>query len=260
MADWTAKELDLLKRQYGTMPNRELAKMMGRSKQSLQWKAYELKMTAPKVATWKYCVDCGAKLSRAAIYKKKANRCYPCSMKKHSGSGHHNWKGGVASLRSLVHILLKPVWIDPILKRDDYTCRFCGKRGGDMEVHHIYSYRKIRDEVIKANPTVNLRTFEGKKEIALKIVMAHKLAYGITLCVTCHAEVTYEKRGELLETPERDNQQPSLPNLKVLVGGKVQRLTGEDSETDKPDTSAPHESNDSRRYSLSLQETVRSKA
>lgn len=191
------------------------------------------------------------------------SRCFPCSMKHHSGEGHHNWMGGVASLRSLVHVLLKPVWIDPILKRDRFTCQVCHKRGGEMEVHHLRPYRKIRDEVIKQNPDISLRTFEGKKEIALKIVSVHKLIYGITLCVSCHADIHDETRGELrgsLTVKDEGNPQPSHSNVRSIVEWKVQRLTGEESQADKPDTSAPHGRNCPRRDSLSFRETGRSKA
>ena len=111
-----------------------------------------------------------------------------------------------------------------------------------MNVHHIYPYRVIRDQVVKNNKSINLRTFKGKTAMALKIVEAHKLRYGITLCVPCHKKVHDEKRGELLETPNtigEDNQQPICGNVIKFVPQPVQRLMGEDSQTNKPDTSAP---------------------
>lgn len=244
-AKWTKEEIKNLKERYGTISNKELAEIMGRSKQAIQHIAHRLELTTVKVATPKYCVDCGSILSRAAIYSKKAIRCVPCANKKHSKEGHHNWKGGVASLRSLVHILLKPAWILPIMQRDNFTCQFCGKKGGDMNVHHILPYRKIRDKVIKANPEINQRTFEGKKLLSVKIVEAHNMSYGITLCVPCHKYIHSEKGGELLETPsvivaDMDNQQPSRANVLSFVARKVHRLIGEDAQSNKPDTSAAH--------------------
>lgn len=243
MQNWTDKEISYLKSRYGRIANKNLAIEMGRSKQAIQHMAHRLGITDKKVATYKYCVDCGVKLSRASCYKTSAKRCFSCAMKAHSGSGHHNWKGGVAPLRSMVHVLLKPMWIDPILKRDRYTCQFCKKRGGDMNVHHIYPYRKIRDKVIKDNPGISTRTFEGKKQLALKIVAEHQLSYGITLCVPCHAKIHNETRGELLgnlTASGEGNQQPSRSNVVLFVDRKVHRLTGEDTQTNKPDTSAPH--------------------
>lgn len=241
MTEWTLKEVETLKEFYGFISNNDLANMMDKSKQSIQHKAHRLHLTVRKVATPKYCIDCNRLLCRSAWNIEKVQRCVSCANKKHSGAGHHNWRGGVASLRSLVHIALKHAWIDPILKRDNYTCQFCLKRGGDMHVHHIYAYRKIRDKVIKENADINIRTFEGRKVIALLIAEAHKLPFGITLCVPCHNAVHNEKRGELRETPNGNaegNPQPSQPNVRSIVGWKVQRLTGEDSRSNKPDTSA----------------------
>lgn len=137
------------------------------------------------------------------------------------------------------------IWIDPIMRRDNYTCQFCGKRGGNMNVHHIFPYRMIRDEVIKENSKINIRTFEGKKIMSLKIVEAHKLDFGITLCVPCHKQIHSETGGELLGTPsisvaDADNQQPSRVNVLQFVTRKVHRLIGEDAQSNKPDTSAAH--------------------
>lgn len=238
---WTGEETELLKSKYGSIPNIDLAKEMGRTKQAIQHRAHRLGITTFKVAVFKNCEDCGAKLSRSSCYKATASRCFPCSMKNHSRDGHHNWKGGVSSLRSLVHLLLKPLWVDPIFKRDQYTCRFCRKTGGNLNAHHIYPYRKIRDRIIKSNPKINLRTFDGRKKMALLVVEAHELQYGITLCEPCHVKVHDETRGELLGTPfNKDNQQPSRSNVIQIVDRKVHRLTGEDITTDKPDTSTAH--------------------
>ncbi len=233
-------EIQVLKEKYGSMPNIVLAREMGKTKQAIQHQAHRISLTTRKIANYKNCVDCGIRLSRASCYKETVCRCFECSMKHHSGEGHHNWKGGISSLRSLVHVLLKPVWIDPIFRRDHFTCQFCQKHGGDLEAHHIKSYSRIRDEILKQNPDVNLKTFEGKKGIALKIVAAHKLTFGITLCLPCHVNVHDEKRGELLGSPERDNQQPSASNVLEFVEAKVQRLMGEDAQSNNPDTSAPH--------------------
>lgn len=242
-AHWTDDDLARLRGMYGSLPNRDLARFLNKSKQSIQHMAMRVGLTTRKIATGKWCCDCSAKLSRAAIYKATAKRCRSCADKRHVGERHHNWHGGVASLRSIVHVMLKPVWIDPILRAANYTCRFCDTVGGDMNVHHTYPYRLIRDEVLRAHPELSRYSFEGKKALALKIVEAHKLSYGIALCVSCHANVHSETRGELLENltaTGEGNQQPSRPNVLQYVGRKVHRLTGEDTQSNKPDTSAPH--------------------
>ena len=238
---WSDDHIEILKKHHGTMSNREVANIIGKTAQAIQHMAHRIGITTRRVANYKQCIDCGKKLSRASCYT-ASERCRECADTRNRGENHHNWKGGVASLRSLVHVLLKPVWIDPIMKRDHYMCQFCLQQGGDKHVHHIYPYRVIRDEVVKRNKSINVRTFEGRSAMALKIVEAHKLRYGITLCVPCHKKVHDEKRGELLGPPTaigEDNQQPSRSNVMKFVGRKVQRLTGEDSQANKPDTSAP---------------------
>lgn len=55
------------------------------------------------------------------------------------------------------------------------------------------------------------------------------------------------KSGELLETPNgkaEGNQQPSQSNVVKIVDWKVQRLMGEETTTNKPDTSAAPERDD----------------
>lgn len=200
------------------------------------------------------CAECGKPISH---YRTRCLSCYRAS--KTDGQRNNNWRGGVSALSKIISTALKEIWKKPILIRDNFTCQDCGATR-HFNVHHVRRLVDIRDMVIKANPHLKVTTVEGKFELAKLIVAEHTLADGITLCKKCHILRHSKQRGELLETPERDNQQPSPPNLKMLVGGKVQRLTGEESETDKPDTSAPHEEPSSRRDSLSLQETVRSKA
>jgi hypothetical protein len=262
-AEWAQAEISLLRKHYGTMPNADLARMIGKSKQGLQHKAHRMGLTTKKVATYKYCIDCGKKLSRAAIYNEKACRCVECARNHRSGENHHNWRGGVSELRSIVHCLLKPLWIYPIMQRDNYTCQICNKRGGDLEVHHLRPYHSIRDRVLNNNPHLNIDNFEDRKRAALLIVEDHELDDGITLCARCHYELHNQNRGELLENRNASgdgNQQPSRSNVVSIVDRKVQRLTGEDTQTNKPDTSAPDSDTlTESRYSLSCMETCRNR-
>jgi len=52
-------------------------------------------------------------------------------------------------------------WVRSVYERDNYTCKKCGKRGGELHAHHIYSYAKFKEK----------RT---------------ELANGVTLCVDDH--------------------------------------------------------------------------
>ncbi len=72
-------------------------------------------------------------------------------------------------------------WRNDVMKRDNYTCQKCGKRGGDLEVHHIKNFKN------------NKRCFD--------------LDNGITLCKTCHSpaypQSFHSLYGEFNNTPEQ---------------------------------------------------------
>ena len=79
------------------------------------------------------------------------------------GEGNPNWKGGIcvndkSQRKDLDYI----EWRKKSLELDDYTCQCCGERGGDLNVHHIYSFAHYE----------NLRT---------------DLLNGIVLCETHHS-------------------------------------------------------------------------
>lgn len=165
--------------------------------------------------------------------------CWTCYLGKTQGSGNNNWRGGVSSLTKIVHTALADFWRTPVFIRDNHTCQRCGATGS-LEAHHLRRYVVIRDAIIEANPQLSVNSVEGKFELAKLIIADHKLSDGITLCKKCHRDIHRKKRGELLETPEKDNQQPSQSNVRSIVDWKVQRLIGEDAQSNKPDTSAPH--------------------
>ena len=243
--NWTKTDIILLQEHYGKIPNKDLAAMLGTSKQAIQHKAHRLGITTRLVAEKRYCIDCGKELCRAASWNKIGKRCRACADANHAGENHHNWNGGVAALRSLVHVILKPVWIDPIMRRDNFTCQECGTRGGEMNVHHLQSYSSIRDSVLSQHPHLNLHKFADKKRAALLIVEEHDLEDGVTLCVDCHVNAHKLNSGELLGHPtvagsDEGNQQPSLANIVQFVARKVQRLEGEEAKANNPSTSARH--------------------
>lgn len=79
-----------------------------------------------------------------------------------SGSRHWNWQGGkVGEAEKVRKSLEYKAWVKTCLSRDNYTCSFCGKRGGDMHVDHIKPFSKYPDLRLELNN-------------------------GRTLCVDCH--------------------------------------------------------------------------
>lgn len=73
-------------------------------------------------------------------------------------------------------------WIRKVFQRDNYTCQCCGKRGGDLNAHHLYNFAEYED-------------------------LRYEVDNGITLCPQCHL-VNYLNSfhsiyGERNNTPEQ---------------------------------------------------------
>lgn len=69
---------------------------------------------------------------------------------------------GVTSINERIRKSSKyKAWRKKVFERDDYTCKECGKRGGNLHAHH-------------------------KKPFALYIEIRFKVSNGVTLCIPCH--------------------------------------------------------------------------
>ena len=78
------------------------------------------------------------------------------------GAQSPNWKGGTKSEDKRIRARIEYAeWRIAIFERGEYTCQHCGKIGGELNAHHIKSF--------KHHP--ELRT---------------DLSNGVTLCVPCH--------------------------------------------------------------------------
>lgn len=101
-----------------------------------------------------------------------------------SGEKHHAWKGGVSPLQLKIRRLPEYIaWRIACMKRDQYTCQFCLKRGGDLEVDHIHRFSEIlRENLIKSVSD------------ARNCCILWDILNGRTLCVKCHKTVTYGNR------------------------------------------------------------------
>ena len=80
------------------------------------------------------------------------------------GKRSHNWKGGITPIMKMLresHPYKN--WREAVFERDDYTCKRCNARGGNLEAHHILPVRDHKNDLL---------LFDVNN--------------GITLCVGCH--------------------------------------------------------------------------
>lgn len=118
------------------------------------------------------CVACGKEFQyyfdkrrgeRKLCSKDCLNKWQETSLR---GKNNPNWKNGISTETNCIRTSKRyEDWKDTVFKRDDYTCQLCGIRGGDLNAHHILS-------------------FKGFPKYRLEV------DNGITYCVECHEILT----------------------------------------------------------------------
>jgi 5-methylcytosine-specific restriction endonuclease McrA len=74
----------------------------------------------------------------------------------------NNWKGGITTENKRIRSNIKfKEWREKVFIRDNWTCRECGIRGGELHPHHI-------------------------KELSQNKDLVYYVENGITLCKNCH--------------------------------------------------------------------------
>ena len=93
------------------------------------------------------------------------------------GKNHYNWKGGKSTERNLLMGRREyKRWRTEVFKRDNYTCQECGKRGVELNAHHIKSWAYF--------PEFRFDVRNGR-----------------TLCLACHEKTdTYKQKGKRIKT------------------------------------------------------------
>ena len=80
----------------------------------------------------------------------------------HKGSKHWNWQGGKTKVTMKLRKSREyKFWRTEVFERDDYTCIWCGKKGGDLNADHIKPFCDYPD-------------------------LRFNIDNGRTLCIDCH--------------------------------------------------------------------------
>lgn len=173
------------------------------------------------------CANCGKDIFKWPYQLRHGTRHYcdrKCKgewrSKNMAGDNSPNWKGGIYNNRVqvLAHTSYR-TWRAKLL--ENALCIFCDSKK-ELELHHIKS-RKNAPERVRDESNV------------------------VPICAPCHdifhsnSSKGGELRGTLKAILAHGNPQPSQSNVVKIVDWKVQRLTGEDITTNKPDTSAAPE-------------------
>lgn len=79
------------------------------------------------------------------------------------------WKGGITPISQLERVKFSKMIHNKVLQRDNYTCKMCGKKGGNLHVDHIQPWSEYIELRFNIN---NCRT----------------------LCIDCHYYVTFGRK------------------------------------------------------------------
>jgi len=78
------------------------------------------------------------------------------------GENSHRWKGGKTKHQKIIRTRKAyREWREAVFKRDNYTCKDCGVKGGYLQAHHIKQVKDFPEKIYELNN-------------------------GVTLCVDCH--------------------------------------------------------------------------
>lgn len=110
-----------------------------------------------------YTCKCGEKsVIRFGCFK-RGSRCRRCGVEKLTGENSVHWNFGLTEEEREIkrNYIEYREWRTKVYRKNDYTCQKCGKRGGNLNAHHIKNYSTNKD---------------------LRLVLEN----GITLCKKCH--------------------------------------------------------------------------
>jgi len=126
-------------------------------------RSYEIKESCrQRMLGHKFSDETIKKLSEANMGNKCPEHVKKIQRELHLGDKNPQWKGGVTTENRKIRKSAEfKLWRTSVFIRDDYTCQWCGERGGELHPHHI-------------------KPFCDYPELRFAI------DNGLTLCKTCH--------------------------------------------------------------------------
>ena len=102
------------------------------------------------------------------------------------GKRSNSWRGGITKVNKLIRTCEKyKKWRMEVFIRDNWTCQDCGKRGSNLNAHHI---NKMSD-ILKLTRVNDLKEANNCEEL-------WKAKNGITLCYPYHRIIHYKTHKE----------------------------------------------------------------
>jgi len=117
------------------------------------------------------------------------------------GSDHWLWKG-TSTFNKTVRSRLYPIFVQPVMERDNFTCQVCSKHGGMLHVHHLVPLRDIIDEVLAAGGVEDVSELIGTgyyDKLVEIVVHHHRVENGQTVCPKCHGKIDDRYRRKHLD-------------------------------------------------------------
>lgn len=120
----------------------------------------------------------------------RGEKCRDCAFELRSGSGHHNWKGGITNISEYLRKIVGP-WKKSIITDNNYRCEMTGKQG-TVNVHHMVSFSSIVDITLKelnisVKGDIGEYTTEELKKIENKFIYNNeKMAQPVVMLESLH--------------------------------------------------------------------------
>lgn len=122
------------------------------------------------------------------------NRISNSLIGRYVGKDNPNYKG-YSDEKTIARGIFKTI-SKRLIRNADYTCSVCGKRGGDMNVHHIYPFSMIFDDFINIFYNGNIETIYDQLISYYPFTNESNL---VVVCKECHRKIH-----------SKDNHEPSL--------------------------------------------------